>query len=453
MHKFWVEYIDTFANSAYSSRVDCSYDAIFLDRNDGYPKVGGIHTNGVHPAELGYDQLGVSMATVFNKALKSFIAPSNFAVSWVDDYASMTWINKSGAAAVFKIWESKNGGEYTLVATTAANATSYNNYTWLNANMNFKIQAVNGAWISDFSPVVNLATPLVIKSDQSILTTTCINAIEITVGKTVNINWDDGTNENKTGPTSATHNYSVEKNPYYIKLSGDTDSITKLSIVNQLKISCDISKWVMPLNLNYADLGGTNSTGNGEKLFSAPNLTYLKADANLTADISKVVFSPSLTYIYINQSLTGGIIGDATNINLPVGLTYFAMGTPSGTTTRATGDLSSKIIPLNLTAFYIVRQAFTKLPRGNYKNLDSALGMYANGNNCNTAEIDAFLVDVLAYFNGTAPYSNPVTPIKSSKYLLNGTGMGIPSSVGLAAKSAIEAKFTAAGFVATITTN
>ena len=71
IHRYWKTFIETFANGSYNSRVDCSYEAIFLDRNNGYPKVGSIHTSGVHPAESGFEQLATGMALTINKMLNT----------------------------------------------------------------------------------------------------------------------------------------------------------------------------------------------------------------------------------------------------------------------------------------------------------------------------------------------------------------------------------------------
>ena len=62
LHKYRVALVTAFAGGAYNIRVDCSYEAILIDRNEGYPKTGGIHTNGVHPDQSGYEQLGIGKA-------------------------------------------------------------------------------------------------------------------------------------------------------------------------------------------------------------------------------------------------------------------------------------------------------------------------------------------------------------------------------------------------------
>ena len=69
IHRFWDLMVTNFDNGVYSTRVFLTREAMFLDRNEGYPKSGGIHINGLHPSKSGYEQLGAGMALVLNKLL------------------------------------------------------------------------------------------------------------------------------------------------------------------------------------------------------------------------------------------------------------------------------------------------------------------------------------------------------------------------------------------------
>jgi lysophospholipase L1-like esterase len=60
--------IDIFANGNYNDRVDCSYEAYFLNRETGYSR-----TDGIHPTPLGYTQLAISMGIELNKKLAPVI--------------------------------------------------------------------------------------------------------------------------------------------------------------------------------------------------------------------------------------------------------------------------------------------------------------------------------------------------------------------------------------------
>lgn len=504
MHKFWQTLIATFNGGAYNTRVTCSFETIYLDRNDGYPKIGGVHSNGVHPTTLGYYQIATGVAIYLNKILKTDLAPSNFAGTWVgenislswvnesgtgsifeiyesndditysllhttnaneitynytlvqtgnvyykiraqngfwiseysspiellnplspsgllatwtNDYAALTWVDNTGGVAVYEVWESKNEGEYTLTTTTTSGATSYNDYTWQNASINFKIRAKIDSWYSDYSEVINLSTPLVFKTNQSTLTNLLIANLTVSAGKTVNINWGDSTNNNYSGSTAnITKTYSSTQNPYYVKISGDLNSITNITINYQTILYGDLSKWIIPINLIGFQLQG---------LF--------------TGNISGWVMPSTLTYLSLNSS---GFSGDISNWNIiNIGTFQFAAGA-----NHVSGDLSNWHLKLGATQFYAPNQDFTGIPRGHYKNLSAGIGMYFNQNNCTSTEIDNFLVDVNNYFTTN-------TPIQSSLFLLNGTGMGIPSATGLAAKTGIEQKYIAAGFTATITVN
>lgn len=68
IHQLWDAYIDEFDAGVYDARVLVSAEeAVFLDRNDGYSKTAGVHDNGVHPDESGYNQIGNGIAIYLNK--------------------------------------------------------------------------------------------------------------------------------------------------------------------------------------------------------------------------------------------------------------------------------------------------------------------------------------------------------------------------------------------------
>jgi hypothetical protein len=54
----------------YDPRVYVSYDGFYIDRDNGYPKVSGVHSNGVHPNATGYTQLGKGLMGALNNMLK-----------------------------------------------------------------------------------------------------------------------------------------------------------------------------------------------------------------------------------------------------------------------------------------------------------------------------------------------------------------------------------------------
>lgn len=99
MHKFWDALITEFDTPTYNARVSISTEAIFLDRNDGYPKTDGVHTNGVHPDASGYAQLGKALAGFINKEFNygvEIITNGDFAL-WTGDNPDDWVVTESGA--------------------------------------------------------------------------------------------------------------------------------------------------------------------------------------------------------------------------------------------------------------------------------------------------------------------------------------------------------------------
>lgn len=418
MHKYWVGIVSQF--DGYNSRLSINTEVLTLDRDTGYNLAAG---GGVHPNSIGYTQIGTGIAIKLNEYLKAAEAPTELTAIWVDNYAKIDFIDNTGGVATHEIWESKNGGEYSLVTTLVAGTATYNNYTWQNANMIFKVIAKNGDWYSDYSAITNLSTPLVLLTNQSTLTNFVFRFLNISAGKTINVDWGDGTNANYTGSNSnVTKTYSVTANPYYIKLSGDINSITYLTNIDQVLSIGSLTKWILPTSLKYFDLSGGSYTGN----------------------LSQLILPLSLEIFNIGQSSLGGFTGDISSWVLPNTLLQMAIGTPNPAGLKLTGDLSSWIIPTTTISFNIFRQDFTALPTGNFKQM--SIQFLASENNVNTANIDSFLEYLNTYYSTN-------TPLRNQIFSLNNAGMGIPSASGLAARTGIQSKFTTAGFTATININ
>jgi len=420
IHKYWKAIIDTFANGEYDQRVDCSYEAIFLNRDDGYPKVDGIHSNGVHPSVYGYNQIARGVSAYLNKQLYKDLKPDSFAVTWVNDFAELTWVDKTLGQSSFEIWESKNAGTYELSSTTAIGAEIDSVYTWQGAEISFKIRAKYGTWYSEFTEPISINTPLVFKTDQTTLTDVVINQLSINDGYTVNINWGDGTNNDYTGNNvNITKSYSSENNPYYVQILSNNGAIKSLSIASQLKSYGELTNWHIPDSLTALNLSGCLFTGNPGNWTLPEKITSLQIQGSrFTGNIGTLKIPSLLTYIAIAGSAT-----------------YYM-----------TGDLSNESFAEGTTRFYADNNKLTGIPRGAYKNFDSTIGMSAYKAALSQSEIDSILVYIDNYFTIN-------TPIQDCKFVLSGTGNAPPSATGLAAKSSIEAKFTAAGFTATITVN
>jgi len=408
IHKYQQRFVSEFSNGIYNSRVFVSYETIFIDRHN--------YANSVHPNAIGYGEIGAAIAIEINNVQK---IPTGLTAVSENDYVKIDFTDNTGGVAQHEIYESKNGGVYTLVTTLAAGNITYNNYTWQNANMNFKVRAKVGTWYSDYSIISNLVTPLVLKTDQSTLTNVVMHLL-ISAGKTVNINWGDATNNDYTGLNSPiTKTYSATANPLYIKLSGDVNSIEHLGVQQgQTHVSGVLTKWILPTNLQQLIIMGVPFTGNISSWVLPANLTHIYVSGTqLTGDISAWVIPSGIQKIVIND-----------------------------TTPPLSGDLSGWTLPNTLLWFYASSQDFTFMPRGNFLGIDDYIGVYAGDNNCDSTEIDNYLV----YLDG---YFATHTPTKSALYHLNGEVMGIPTAIGLTAKSGIQAKYTAAGFTATINVN
>lgn len=96
MHQYWEQLVERYANDAYDTRVSMSYEAIFMNRDNGY-------NDDVHPNALGYSQLAVGVSGYFNKVMheiSSFIPiiADHTVVDLYDDIPS-NWID-----SVKKMW-------------------------------------------------------------------------------------------------------------------------------------------------------------------------------------------------------------------------------------------------------------------------------------------------------------------------------------------------------------
>jgi hypothetical protein len=318
--------------------------------------------------------------------------PTNFAVVWgAADTATMTFDDESGGTAQHELYESLAGGAYTLVTTLGTGVETYANATWMNASMSFKMRAKLGSKYSAYTDVVSLITPLVFRTNQSTPTNVQV-ALGVPLGKTVNINWGDGSNDDFSNYSYAifTHNYGGVINPAYIQISGDINSITRFSIPSQAKVIGSLSKWVFHTGITAAfELSGSGTTG---------DFTGKVLPANSTS---------------INFSYSSFI-----------------------------GDLSGVSIPVGLNGNHILRNTpFTAPPRGDYRN---TLAINCISCNMNTAALQAWFDYLAAFFAVN-------TPTRNCAFNVSGVSNGIVAD-DYASITAIRGYYTAAGKTATITT-
>ena len=247
IHRIIGMLIATYDNGVYNSRVSISNSVFFLDRNNGYPKdVNGIHTNGIHPSFTadGYRAIGKGVSLELTKVYQIIPSTMNLTATWIDDFARLAWADNTGGLAQYEIYESKAGGSYTLVTTTAAGSTSYDNYTYQGVSMSFKIRSLCQGVYSDYSNTVVLSTPLVFKANMSTLSQVKITS-SIMITGVLSVDWGDGVTENLTNATAKTHDYGVVKNPYYIKLSGILSNLQLIDISAIPKFYGDLSRWAL----------------------------------------------------------------------------------------------------------------------------------------------------------------------------------------------------------------
>jgi hypothetical protein len=320
--------------------------------------------------------------------------PTSLAVSWVDDYAALTFDDTNDGTNYYEIYESKDGGTtYTYLGRSIKGATSYNAYTWQGIDVYLKVRARGG----EFADAVHVVSPIVWKSDQSTLNLAKFDNLNIAVGNTINIDWDDGTNDDYTGTNTgtATHTYSVTKDPYYIKLSGDLNAITQLYMQSWNKIYCDTSKWILP-----------------------SSLSAFRMAASAGYEISG----------YLENFIT----------HLPMRYLTLAGFTPINS------DLSSSYINGNIQQLSLIDCGITELPPKNYKVSRSPSSLIFTDNDISTLSIQSWLSLMEIYFTAYPPTLNCI-------FRFEGSTMGIISQTDSIVVS-IKDLFTNASKTATFYT-
>lgn len=296
--------------------------------------------------------------------------PSVVNVVWVDDFARITFVDNTQNLSRHQIWEAVGDGEYSLVTTLSAGDTSYDNYTWQNASMNFKIRAVSDYDTSLYSTIANIKTPLVWKTNQTTLNQAKFNNLNINANDTVTVNWGDGTHDHYFGTnTDVTHTYKATQNPYYVQLSGDISMGGLVNTVNQIYCSSwtscygDISKWKIPTSLMSIYFVGSGIN-------------------RMSGDCVSLITHPAMKYCTMNSC---NLSGDLSTANL--------------TTTMLQLTLSNN--PL-----------ITTLPRGNYTSLTNFVFRDCS---VSTADIQLWLAYLDTYFDTHAPTKNAVYDVSYSR--------------------------------------
>lgn len=339
-------------------------------------------------------------------------AITNFAVVWAEDHAVLTWNEQAGWDT--EIYSSVDNTNWTLEETVTTGTETTTNHCWQGRTMYFRARAKSGTNFGPYCASVNILTPLVFKYDNNPTAAFSFSSnLGLGAGKTVRVCWgtfngsDELYNDYTTTQTPA-HAYNgdseVNRDPLYIKISGDLDSITTFNLAGNLLCYGDLSKWYLPALTSLLSfyLNGSSFTGN------LSNWIFISTGA---IDIR----------IYNNQ-FTGDL------------------------STMLVNTSGATILWLNNTDGY---NEFTAPPRGDIKQISTGAGAGLYMPNCNvgTAALDAWFAWANNYFASN-------TPTRSSIFKFDGVGMGVPTGgnsntdiVG------IKAKYVAAGFTATITVN
>ena len=322
--------------------------------------------------------------------------PTDLAVIWEDDYAKLDW-TIYGTKGSYEVWESVNGGDYALAATTSEGVDTYNFYTYQNASVNIKIRGVKHGYYSEFTDVVNISTPLVFRTDQSTLKNIVFGQFYVAAGKTVYINKGDGSAlvEVVGSLANVTLTYSTE-GQYYVTISGDINSITRLIHNPNNKSYGDLSKWKI-------------DTIKGMQRFRLE-------ESNFSGDVSDWVVVPACTYFYI---FTNYFTGTLPVINGTTGsLRYYCNA-------NYINDFAFTGFRTSMTHFYV----------------------YSSRSCVSPEKIDALLKDIADFYETN-------TPLTNCEFNLGGTNNGYPTGGNANVdKVRIETYFTNAGMTATITVN
>jgi hypothetical protein len=106
LHRIQEALSTTYANKVYNARVDCSYESIFLNSDDGYPKMGGVHTDSVHLSISGYLQLGQGLSMTLNRVFAEDFLRDGETTAWYDSQ-DLTTITKDAGTGEVSLWKDK----------------------------------------------------------------------------------------------------------------------------------------------------------------------------------------------------------------------------------------------------------------------------------------------------------------------------------------------------------
>lgn len=377
-----------------------------------------------------------------------FISPV-ITVAWAlnTNFARLSWVDNCNGERAYDIYESRNGIDWTLVATTALGANFYDNYTYQNRYMYFRICIHD---TNAFSNVVAMRTPLCFWTDQVPVAGLTLDALTVGGAGTVQVRWGDGLFNNLVGANPAFAHVYANPLQYCVQLWGDVDMITVLDVDTEPLAYGDLGKWVLPAALQNLVLTGCAFTGDLREWTLPATLLTLYLDNNLfTGDISgwfNIGGMPAgMTALALTTGnvFTGTVPDFLAGATLPAGLIVL-----DAQDMGFSGSLRNFLIPAGAAPINISFHAcnFGTILRGNYRWVAT---MNMSENNCSYQEINDFL-DFLDSF-----FSLGVVPLTNFTLNISGAGMGAPSggAVNNPAIISLTAKYVAAAVVFTIVCN
>jgi len=208
-----------------------------------------------------------------------------------------------------------------------------------------------------------------------------------TAGKTVTIDWGDGTKENLTFSGTGTndnisHDYGTTGN-FIISLTGDLADLTRIVCNNQ-----QLSKFYLPSILTSLDTLGlynTNITGTTADLKHLTSLTILGFTlTNITGTTADLKVLTNLIHLSFGNA---NITGTTADLKTLTNLTYLHFGD-----TNITGDIGELRTLINLETLYAYNLSDTSYSQGALP--DSWKDIRVDNNGWTSEEVDNFIIDL-----------------------------------------------------------
>jgi hypothetical protein len=173
--------------------------------------------------------------------------------------------------------------------------------------------------------------------------TLTLDNIAVATGKSVTVDWGDGSKNTYTGEAARTHDYAAA-GTYTVRFV-DYKNLTKL-YTDDTKVSGDISGWVLWEGLKYLRLNSTSVEGDISGWVLWEGLYYLRLHStSVEGDISGWTLPASLQYLYLSST---SVEGDISGWTLPASLAnLFLYGT------SLEGDISGWTLPASLANLYL----------------------------------------------------------------------------------------------------